>query len=714
MMMRLLSIEEARRNFFEAVANKNLYRAWKIARRNLAGKGGGIRDKVTSFISQDDWEDHFSGLFAGASAVLRAPVTGSYCHLLDSPFTGEEVCSVLERKKNHRALGPDGFSLDHIRILRYDDVTCRALANFLNLCMAEADIPDEWGRAFLFILYKGSGPKDNANSFRGITLKSQLLKLLESLMCERLRIWAERQHILPAEQLAYRPGHNGSDHLFSLALLREHAKSQGRSLHAAFVDLRKAFPSVDRQRLLDKLSNMGVSDLFLRMLTRLYSGDSFSILLDGVSGTRNFQVHQGVHEGSPLSPLLFILFIADLAEHLRARASRHRIRLNCGTVILCLLYADDVLLLALTRQGLQTLIDLTCTFFSDSGLVVNPDKSDIVIFCPGRRPAPVDFQISGLEKEDVNEAKYLGLIFSQDGRWKTQLEATLTRCRMARGRCHIICATLGLNRVKPMLQVFDMFVSSIYRYSLGAWGVCAGDLSRIDNLFCDFIKKQFRLPQSVCRKGLLMQFARRCAVCDAYYLAAVQLARARTSPISIWGRVAESVWSNDAIPWVRNLKQRLRSMNADTAILNDPGGFLSDRKDWGLAFSQWCHEHHLQFTNGSSADFFRVDRLFGMYPLLFDLPTPRTRTTLTLLLSCWKWSFGFREVRDYCVSCDCLVNSSHVLFYCTHTQTVRDRFENLTGVTFALEAFSDASLNEEIVQACEEILRIGRERFVLA
>ncbi len=82
---------------------------------------------------------------------------------------------ILDRKKNHRALGPDGFSLDHVQILRYDETTCRALANFMNLCVTEATIPDEWGRAFLFILYKRSGPKDNANNFRGIPSKVNFL-----------------------------------------------------------------------------------------------------------------------------------------------------------------------------------------------------------------------------------------------------------------------------------------------------------------------------------------------------------------------------------------------------------------------------------------------------------------------------------------------------------------------------------------------------------
>ncbi len=580
------SIEEARRNFFDAVANKNLYRAWKIARRNLSGKGGGIRDSVTSFISANQWEEHFAGLFSGSRSRLVTPNRGNSSPVLDCPITGDEISSILERKRNHRALGPDGFSLDHIRILRYDEITCNALANFFNICMAEADIPDEWGRAFLFILYKGPGPKDNANNFRGITLKSQLLKLLESVMCERLRKWAEIHGVLPEEQLAYRPGRNGTDHLYSLKVLREYANRRRQKLFAGFVDLRKAFPSVDRQRLLNKLSEMGVSDYFLRMLTRLYSGDSFSILLDGICCSRVFNVHAGVHEGSPLSPLLFIMFIAELTTFLRTRAALDGFRLDCGTIVVCLLYADDVSLLSPTHEGLQRLIQLTCHFFTEHGLTVNPDKSDIVVFTLGRQPGPENFLVDSRTKQDISEAKYLGLIFSSRGRWTAQLETTLTRCRMAKGRCQIICGSLGLNRVKSVVQIYDMFVSSIYRYSLGVWGVTTNDLRQIDKLFCDFVRKQFRLPQSTCRKGILMQFSRRCACCDAFYLASVHLARGLTSPASLWGRVIASTWQRDSIPWVRALKTRLRQMDLLDIVIRNPAGYLGKRRDFSVQFNE--------------------------------------------------------------------------------------------------------------------------------
>jgi hypothetical protein len=413
------SVDDAWRAFFEAVNNKSFYPSWRIARRNLAGKGGGIWDRVTAFIGQDDWESHFANLFSNPGPVLMAPSGGQACRLLDDPFTGDEVASILNGKKTHRALGPDGFCLDHIRILRFDEVTCAALANFFNICVAAADVPHEWEHAFLFILYKGTGPKDNANSFRGIPLKSQLLKLLESLLCARLRKWAENRQLLPNEQIAYRPGQNGSDHLFSLTTIREKAKADGHQLHAAFVDLKKAFPSVNRQRLLNELNVMGVSDKFLRILTRLYSGDTFSVLLDGKPGSRKFNVDSGVHEGSPVSPLLFILFIAGLVEKLKAnRTDRCGIRLSDGSWLCCMLYADDVLLLSITREGLQSLIDNTCQFFSLLGLTVNPGKSDIVIFDGGRSANPRQFSVAAMSKTAVNEAKYLGIIFHRGGNWK--------------------------------------------------------------------------------------------------------------------------------------------------------------------------------------------------------------------------------------------------------------------------------------------------------
>jgi hypothetical protein len=471
-------------------------------------------------------------------------------------------------------------------------------------------------------------------------------------------------------------------------------------LHAAFIDLKKAFPSVNRQRLMNDLSDMGVSDRFLRILTRLYSGDTFSVLLDGKPGSRKFNVNAGVHEGSPLSPLLFIIFIAGLIDKLKSTgADRYGVRLADGSWLFCMLYADDVLLLSTSRDGLQHLINVTCSHFASLGLTVNPGKSDIVIFDGGRRANPRQFDIASMSKLATEEAKYLGVIFHRGGKWKCQLETTVTRCRMARGRCHIICNSLNLTSTRNIVQIFDTFVSSIFRYSLGTWGVTAGSLHKIDNLFCDYIRRQFRLPPKTCRKGILMQFGRRCACCDARFLAIVQVARGFTNPNSVWGKVLNTVWSRRTLPWIREVKAHMCAMGIESIVLRDPAGFLSERKDWGLKFSRWCHEHHLVFANGRSSDRFRLERPFGMFPVVYDLPVEKSRILLIFVLSSWRWAFDLRDAPEYCAECDSMINSWHIMFCCSRTQHVRNEFLRRSGVEFNYAALRDSTLNHEIVRA---------------
>jgi hypothetical protein len=259
-----------------------------------------------------------------------------------------------------------------------------------------------------------------------------------------------------------------------------------------FIEIRKAFPSVNRQSLINKLSALGVSDKMLKILGRLYLNEAFSLLLGACSTDARFRVTTGVHEGSPLSPLLFILYIAGLVDFLQQTgASNGGIRLPDGSRIYCKMYADDVLLIATSETVLQKLIGDTTQFFRAAGMEVNPAKSDVVIFSRSDRLANASRGIDNVPKELASEARYLGVLFEQGSFWKLQKEAMTLRCRSALGRCKVTCSSLVLTSTETMIQIYDMFASSIFWYSLGAWGPTAGDLSALDKVFADFIKSIF-------------------------------------------------------------------------------------------------------------------------------------------------------------------------------------------------------------------------------
>ncbi len=237
----------------------------------------------------------------------------------------------------------------------------------------------------------------------------------------------------------------------------------------------------------------------------------------------------------------------------------------------------------------------------------------------------------------------------------------------------------------------------------------AGALHKIDDLFCDFIRRQFRLPPKTCRRGILMQFGRRCACCDARFLATVQVARGMTNPHSVWGKVVRTVWSRSTVPWVREVKSHMRAMGIESLVMNNPASFLGERKEWGVHFSRWCHEQHHMFANGSSADMFRMERPFGLFPVVYDLPVEKSRILLIFVLSSWRWALNLRDFPHYCCDCDSMVNSWHLMFNCSQTEQIREEFRNRTGKLFSYEVLRDHSVNHEVVRALNSVIRKMRE-----
>ncbi len=133
------------------------------------------------------------------------------------------------------------------------------------------------------------------------------------------------------------------------------------------------------------------------------------------------------------------------------------------------------------------------------------------------------------DKRPNSLTRYLGLLYQQDCRWNKQLEVALTLCRVALGGLKIMAHTVGFHNPKYLLNLFDATVSSIYRYGLGIWGVLCAQVNKLDNLFVEFVCWAYRLPSKTGKFTILANFARRCAKCDALYLAAVQIAKASVS-----------------------------------------------------------------------------------------------------------------------------------------------------------------------------------------
>ena len=139
--------------------------------------------------------------------------------------------------------------------------------------------------------------------------------LYTKLLNERLTTVVEQHRLLGEIQHGFRKGRSGSDCGFVLNSVIWKSVATKKLVHLAFIDLQKAYDSVDRSILWKKLSAMGIKGKFLASLQKLYEGDFVMSEVNGVT-TRPVYLKRGVRQGCSLSPMLFALYLADMGQDL--------------------------------------------------------------------------------------------------------------------------------------------------------------------------------------------------------------------------------------------------------------------------------------------------------------------------------------------------------------------------------------------------------------
>ncbi|KAK3553040.1 hypothetical protein QTP86_031194 [Hemibagrus guttatus] len=180
-------------------------------------------------------------------------------------------------------------------------------------------------------------------------------------------------------------------------------------VHMCFVDLEKAFDRVPRGILWEVLWEYGVHGPLLRAVRSLCN-QSRSLVRIASCKSDLFPVHVGPRQGCPLSPVLFIVFMDRISRHSQrlegVRFRDHRIS--------SLIFADDVVLLAPTSLDLQHALGRFAAECEAAGMRVSTSKLEAMVL--DRKKVACTLQIGGEVLPQVEEFKYLGVLFTSEGR----------------------------------------------------------------------------------------------------------------------------------------------------------------------------------------------------------------------------------------------------------------------------------------------------------
>ena len=180
------------------------------------------------------------------------------------------------------------------------------LLKSLNLVLNKHIIPIHWTKVRQFPIYKSGDPKEPTN-YRFISILNSSFKIFTAILNSRLMKWIETNGKLQDEQYAFRPKRGTDEPIFILNMLAQKQLNKKAELHCAFLDLTKAFDSINHELLWSKLYNRGISTNFIELMSKIYK--ELWIQYDELTPIK---IERGVLQGDCLSPTLFNLFLSDL------------------------------------------------------------------------------------------------------------------------------------------------------------------------------------------------------------------------------------------------------------------------------------------------------------------------------------------------------------------------------------------------------------------
>ncbi len=342
------------------------------------------------------------------------------------------------------------------------------LIKLFNAILSQGIYPKAWGEGIITSIYKKGQRTDPAN-YRGITLSNSLAKVFGLVLRQRLTTFCEVENTIDERQSSHRKKSRTIDNVFVLrALFDKYCNVQKQTLYVAFIDFKKAFDSVWHEALFLKLRKAGVCGKFYNIIKNMYQSISCTVKYDNSRQSRDFHVERGVRQGDVLSPLLFNTFVNDIIPLLQEESNAPPKLID--TAIGCLLYADDLMVLSTTEEGIQNSLNKLHSFCLTWKLEVSLDKSKIMCFHKTGKTKKKNFMLGNEELKYTDSYTYLGVELSKSGSSKLADQALHKRAMRAWFKMKKLISGAGL-MPRTILKMLDQLVKPIAIYGAEIWGV---------------------------------------------------------------------------------------------------------------------------------------------------------------------------------------------------------------------------------------------------
>ena len=360
------------------------------------------------------------------------------------------------------------------------------LTHILNLSLSQGTVPKELKIARVTPIFK-AGDKQLISNYRPISVLPVFSKILEKIVYKRLSDFIENHELFYKYQFGFRNNHSTSHALITSTTEITSALDRGCSTLGVFLDLKKAFDTVDPKILLLKLEQYGVRGTPLSWF-RSYLMDRSQCVKVLNNQSPFLPIHCGVPQGSVLGPLLFLLYINDIDK-------------VCPN--LCpILFADDTNLfisgenITNLYNSMNNALSKISLWLKTNKLSINIEKTHYMLFT-NKKPKNIpnlSLNMNGTPLQKVESTKFLGVIIDEKLNFKKHID--YIRKKMSKN-IGIISKAKQYFDVHTLTTLYYTFVYPYLNYCIEVWG--SASVTSLNVL----LKLQKRICRIISHSGFL-------------------------------------------------------------------------------------------------------------------------------------------------------------------------------------------------------------------